>query len=831
MTKNMTIRIAVAAAAVLAAASGSAQQAGEKKPKPKAKVAAVAPGGLLATGASLQAPDVQRDFPAVCAIRDGGTAVAFIEYDGKADRVRMVSFDGRDFGPARDVSDPGNVYQPCLARDGNGTLWCVWSQMRRDGRWNLLARSVTGGKPQGEIITLDDTGGNDVLPVAKTDRFGRAWVAWQSFAGGNGDVFVKYYDPKDKSWSDVIRVTEHPAGDWEPRLAFGKDDEALVVFDSYRRGNYDVMLARVSPDGKKTLTAITSSPRYEARASADATPDGSMLWVAYEDGPERWGKDMGSEWRKIGGGLHYGRQVYLARIDLATGSVARVVDVTPLIPGLMPTLGTPNSSSICLPEVVVDGSGCPCLFFRYCLHGRTGFWQVALTRYFEQYETWRKPLTLANSAYCLDRRVAATWHDDLEFGIVAAWPSDGRTSKQQRLSGIHVATFWPDEQEKVYVAAPDETPAKRVGEPFQPVNNTPERARDDRHRWQFDDEEYTLYWADFHRHTDFSVCRTSDDGCILEHYRYAYDAAGLDCLSTTDHTDAGKVYHDYEWWQTQKLADMFHNPGYLLGFYAYEREQGWPYGHRNVIFLRRGGPIVYIKRANYAASRWATPLPPEDGSRKGELPPWQLWQLLRRSGMRLTTIEHTPAGGMGTDWSVYKQIDQRLENIVEIYQGSRASYEGVGAPQPAVAKQGGPMEFGKFNAGVYQNALSLGHKLGAFASSDHRSTNVSFGGVYVRKFDREGVFDAMDARRTVAATDKIFMEFSCNGHMLGQVFETSARPELTISIRGTAPLKAVTVIRNEMDIKRFSAHDGPDFDVTFADPQPLAGENRYYVRV
>ncbi|MCH8923421.1 MAG: hypothetical protein IIA67_09780, partial [Planctomycetes bacterium] len=142
-------------------------------------------------------------------------------------------------------------------------------------------------------------------------------------------------------------------------------------------------------------------------------------------------------------------------------------------------------------------------------------------------------------------------------------------------------------------------------------------------------------------------------------------------------------------------------------------------------------------------------------------------------------------GGGGSAADAIEKIDSQIENLVEIYQGSRNSYEAEGAAQPKVARRGGPMTFGKYKAGVYQNALKLGHKLGVFASSDHRSTNISFGGVYVKKFDRPGVFDALDARRTIAATDKIFMEFSCNGHMLGDIFETNDKPTLKIKVKGT----------------------------------------------
>jgi len=690
-----------------------------------------------------------------------------------------------------------------------------------DGRWDVLARPVTGGKPGGKIVTVAGTPGNNIFPDAKTDRRGRVWVTWQSFAGARSDVFARYYDAKSKTWSKTIRVTRHAAGDWEPRLAFGSADEALIVFDSYRGGDFSVYLARVGLEGQVRIAPVVKSAHYEARAAAAASPDGKTLWVAYEEGTKRWGKDLGSEWRRYGGGLNYDRRMRMVKVDLATGDVSPLPDVTSLIPGLSPAKG-PNSPAVNLPEVAVDRQGRAWLFLRY--YSRAN-WRIAVTMYDPAKAAWTLPRMLAKSTYCQDRRLAAALGP--KGGIYAVWPSDSRRGKQQGDSGIHVVRIDPSRPRKAAAAG---KAAPRWTAPA-PVNETPERPRGDRHTWKFAAQEYALYWGDLHRHTDFSNCRTPDDGCIVEHFRYAYDAAGLDYLATTDHTDAGKVYHPYEWWQSQKLADMFQNPGMFLSFYAYEREQRWPYGHRNVVFIKRGGPIVYIKRANYAKSRWATPLPAQDGARDGEIPPWQLWKLLRRSGMRVVTLEHTPAGGMGTDWSVYKKIDAQIENVVEIYQGSRNSYEAAGAPQPAVARKGGAMSFGKYNAGVYQNALKQGFKLGVFASSDHRSTHISFGGVYVRKFDREGVFEAIDARRTIAATDKIFVEFSCNGRLLGEVFETTDKPALKISVRGTAPLRAVTIVRNETDLKRFAVKTSARFDETFTDDDPISGENRYYIRV
>ncbi|MDP6046603.1 MAG: hypothetical protein QGG25_13425, partial [Phycisphaerae bacterium] len=117
-----------------------------------------------------------------------------------------------------------------------------------------------------------------------------------------------------------------------------------------------------------------------------------------------------------------------------------------------------------------------------------------------------------------------------------------------------------------------------------------------------------------------------------------------------------------------------------------------------------------------------------------------------------------------------------------------------------------------------------------FTSSDHIATNTSFGGVYVEEFTRKAILDAMNARRTIAGTDKVFIEFSCNGHLLGTVFETTDKPKLKVTVSGIAPLSQVTIVRNEKDLKTFEPN-AKEFDAMFTDESPVEGENRYYIRV
>jgi len=800
--------------------------------------ATAAESDAISTQWPLATAGLHEDFPALCLDQAGVPWVAYVEHDGTTDRLKLARKTEDGLQVQGELAGPGIIHQPVIACDGQGAVWVIWSELGRDGRWALMARAVRDGKVAAENKTLEATSGSAVFADAGTDRAGRVWVTWQSFRGGPSDVFAMHYDPQKAEWSDEIRVTSNAAGDWEPRLAFGRDG-AAIAFDSSLGGCFNVYLARVKASGKVSVRRVSEAARYQGRASIAASPDGDSYWLAWENGRERWGKDS----RGVDGktGLNWGKRIEVARVDAADGTVSILPDPTPILklavpidhPGVKP--GEAPVPAVNLPEVVIDGGGNPWLVSRFY---RANRWKLAVMKYGVGEQSWTRAVTLLPSAYGQDRRCSSTRDKDGHLWL--AWPTDRRTNKKMLTSELQLARI-----DSGFKLPAGEAPAAKPKAAKKAVArwgaDTPERPRSDRHQWEVGGKNYSLYWGDFHRHTDVSNCRTPDDGCIVEQFRYACDIGKLDYLGTSDHTDIGKMYDPYEWWCNQKLADVFHAPGFVNSFYVYEREQSWPWGHRNVIFGQRGGPVVYIKRALYRNSPWQKTFPVGEGGK--EIHPKELWEVLKTTGMDVAVISHTGATGMGTNWDGYDHIDHEVENLVEIYQGARVSYEGLHTPQPTVGFPKGKKlkaddhgsvktgkDFGKHNKGVYHNALHNGHELGVFASSDHISTHTSFGGVYTEEFSRKGIIEGLNARRTIAATDKIFVHFTCNGQLLGSVFETREDPVLDLAVKGTAGLRAVTVVRNEEDYHSFKP-EGNELAATYTDPDPLDGENRYYIRV
>jgi hypothetical protein len=670
-----------------------------------------------------------------------------------------------------------------------------------------------------------------------------------------------------------VQVTSDPAGDWEPCVAFDTDG-AWVLYDSSRGNEFNLYATRVGADGKVRETkTLIQTDRYEGRVSAVGTPDGKGIWLACERGNQQWGLDMRAHGHAQG--LNGRKDSVLAYWDLASGRVEEMPSLDPLLadlPGPQPQAqpakprannpeavkraeerakqreaqqkasgraGPNEVAAVNLPHLMLDGTGRPWLTVRYF---KNYCWRIALARFDRATMQWTQPVALPDSVYTQDRQTSSALGTDGSLWM--AWPTDLRNSKLQKTTGIHLAKVATSTE--LTLARP---PARKPREPFAAYLNptTPERARDERHTWTHQGVTYQLYWGDYHRHTDVSNCITANDGCVLEQFRYALDMGKLDTLGTSDHTDIAKIYHPYEWWLNQKMVDVFYSPGFFTSMYAYEREQKWPYGHRNIVFAERGGPVVYIQRKNYLASPWQQTFPVKVEG-EAELMPEELWDVLTRYGKPVTAISHTGATGMGTDWNIVKTIDHRVENVIEIYQGARVSYEGQGAPQPTVGMREGEAynhssdvpgkvpvgqpipSFTLKNNGLYQNALSLGHKLGVWANSDHISTHTSYGGVYVKEFTREGIIEGLNARRTIAATDKIFVEFSCNDHLLGTEIEVGGKPSMVLKVDGTAPISRITLVRNEQNYQQWEPKQKA-FATSYVDDAPLAGENRYYLRI
>jgi hypothetical protein len=760
------------------------------------------------------------DYPAIATGPDEQVAAAWVSYvQGDGDRILLKRKLTNGWSASVQMNAlTGDVRKVAIGYQGE-TLWVIWSE-NRAGNWEIVARSWKDGTLGREQL-LSNAPGTDCDPVAAS-RGDELYLAWQSFRAGNADIMLTRC--VDGIWQETSPVTTYPANDWAPAIAT-TSERVYVVWDSYRWGNYDVYLAEVNPTDMSVRTlSVTDSENFEGRATI-ASDGNNGVWIAWEDGGAKWGKDSpgrlgwssGGFKRSLIGtpapprhGLH-NQDKFIGLVHYQQGQMTRPVQ------SVRDALPEPMKPQHELPQMTVDQSGRPWLFFRHGwtaapVGGRTKQWTAFAIRY--ESDQWSAPILLPMEGRNNHQTVIA---QDIAGQLHVAYVVDGRVSSpgtypnataprllsDHGVNEIRYGMIKPGVSQSVVLRETN------YPEP-NPAGNNVDRTRF-RYPIQYEGKTLSVYWGDLHRHTEISH-DGGDDGTLDDLYRYAIDAAQLDFIATTDHDyggdDLGEAQFSnwYEQWRTDKLADLYLVPGLMSPLFGYERSMRWPMGHRNVIRRTRGFPNV---TNNWYMNR----RPPEDDEER-------LWTALRAQGGDAITIPHSSASSMGTDWRI---SDESYDRMVEIYQGDRNSYERWDGPKA-------PRDRNKWKDGFISNALSKGYRFGFIASSDHESTHISFAAVYSPDGSRDAVFDGMQVRHTYAATDKIGIDFRLNGRLMGEAFATDDRPVVSVKVVGTDKIQWVDVIRDNEVIYQISP-GSMEAGFTFVDFTAEPGEHFYYARV
>jgi hypothetical protein len=150
------------------------------------------------------------------------------------------------------------------------------------------------------------------------------------------------------------------------------------------------------------------------------------------------------------------------------------------------------------------------------------------------------------------------------------------------------------------------------------------------------------------------------------------------------------------------------------------------------------------------------------------------------------------------------------------------SFEAAGAPRVSAAA--------RYADGFAQSALKKGYKIGFIASSDHRSTHISYAAVYAEEGTREGVFRGLQQRHAYAATDNIVVDVRVGDAILGDSTSTTEKPEVQVAVRGTGPIDNIQIIKNNSYV--YSTRPGiREVSFTFRDADAVPGASYYYVRI
>ena len=810
---------------------------------------------LISTATPVETGKTEDDFPAAAYSPDGTLWVAYISYTVKEDKRRiepsMLREQPKDFksyytpefgdrlfvkyyrGGAWSkpipITDPGQDLARCAIAADKHFVWVVYSAQRQ-GNFDLYQRSIVY-RSEGPKEPLDwslsqesrlTTGaGPDINPVMCTDQSGKPWLACQSW-GEDGQARISVFR-LEKTWTRLA-VIEGKKGEncWHPAIAADNTGKVAVAYDIYRDGDYDVLVNIFDiKTGKNKSYPVASTRKSETRPALAYQND--RLWIAYEEGPELWGKDYGAQSIQPGNPLYNERSVRVVRLH-PDGKLTRPVMELPTSsydPPRLPfdqfkTAKYERTTRYAYPKLGIDLEGRLWLAYRQNFGSRysshPGSYWLTFVRRLEE-KSWSPPIEVHHSDGLLDHRPVPLPHKS--GGLLVIHNTDGRYTTPEVIDNQIYAsvinlpgeTGTPKEVEHPVVrkAASGEAAAERAAV---------ERIR--KHRISSGGKTYRILRGEFHRHTEISWDGGAD-GSLEDMFRYAIDAASMDWIGNGDHDNgAGR---EYSWWLTQKFTDAFHVANAFTPMFTYERSVSYPHGHRNCMFARRGIRTL---------PRLAQP--------EGEKSPGGVHaddtKMLYRYLKELDGIcaVHTSATGMGTDW---RDNDSAVEPIVEIYQGDRMSYEMEGAPRAGFDPQTSRLPAniaGWYPKGFISHALDKGYRLGFQASSDHWSTHISYFMVLAEKHDRQSILDAVKKRHVYGATDNIIVDVRSGPYIMGDEFKTKAAPTLRIHVIGANELAKIDIIRDSKVLASLKPQ-GQGYQTNWTDPRPLPGTHSYYIRV
>ncbi len=299
-------------------------------------------------------------------------------------------------------------------------------------------------------------------------------------------------------------------------------------------------------------------------------------------------------------------------------------------------------------------------------------------------------------------------------------------------------------------------------------------------------------------------------------YSYCRDVMRLDFASASEH-DTPHL-NESLWAKCQDITDSFYEPGRFTTFYAYEWTASATVGHHLVLYKDRQGKVL---------NHFEYSLKPA------------LFDALDRQARPAFVIPHCMWAQ--SDHCIWDHVSDRYQRVGEIYSlwNNRFLLQPGDEPQR--------FELGIDNRWSYQYAWHHGHKIGVIGSSDnhtgHPGANAytaytqhasGLAAVWATGNNREDLWQAMNHRRAYATTGtRILLEFTSDGHWMGEEYATERPPAFSVKAAGTNEIESVEVVKYDGKAYRTIHREEPGAEVcTFqTTDEGFAGDSMYYVRV
>lgn len=260
-------------------------------------------------------------------------------------------------------------------------------------------------------------------------------------------------------------------------------------------------------------------------------------------------------------------------------------------------------------------------------------------------------------------------------------------------------------------------------------------------------------------------------------------APHLEKLITAHHEGFARTRQ--EWEHFRQVVEAQNEPGKLVTFLGFEWHS-MEFGDHHILYKGSQGEVLRS---------------PTLEEMRAEL------RRLGEQGIEGLLIPHHigyKTGFRGINWETF---DPEFSPVVEIMSMHGAS-ESDRSAYPYLHTMG-PRD----GRSTYQYGLAQGKLAGAVGSTDHHSAHPgSYGhgraGVWAAALTRDGIWEAIQARRTYALTgDRIALAYTLNGQPLGCIVPQTAERQIAIAVDGGDALDTIELLHNNRVLQRWSIPD------------------------
>ena len=689
------------------------------------------------------------------------------------------------------------IQGPVLAPASDQGPWVVWIEQRNGGYALVACR-------RGERQIVATSPRPMLQPAAVVDRAGRLCVAWQAWERMDKPTFALY-----AQWlADDGTLISGPGGatpepislpggsSWSPALAAAPDGSVWCSWEQWQGGASHILLRRATAPGQwEEPIAASANPGLDLEPSLAVDPEG-LLWVA-------WSRS--TAWGHVDHSLARTRLVHVHALDPRTGKQALSAgyDETGAVPLPLAPLQVPEAKrtleQFIVPmaaRLLAGEQGLRVLYRSLHTRANSAFgWDLRATTHTG--DDWSVPERLSTGVGLPDTQYGIA--EDGEGGLWLGYhacdlpgPRDGGQTSPQLPKIVryhkHAITNSRFVVERVHATAAGASVSSvrqrpvviPAAEPAPPTTALVPRDLD------FNARRYHLLFGDLHRHSLYSKCMAANDGTVLDHWRWAVEVAQLDFYALTDHLD---FLSQEEWRHCNAAAALMEGNAGVFPLYGFEWG-GSASGHVNFFYLDPDvGPDLRV--AVLASSQIG-----------------DVWDKLDAWLPSATVVAIRHHREQHAEPAAIQSFSPRYEPVIEVMQ-SRGE---------AIV--------------LAERFWRAGCQAGVVGGTDHSFPGAPFPfcltGVWAEEQSREGVFAALQQRRTFATNGpKMRLFLSAAGVPMGSVGQVRGDPELQVDVRGTTSVDRVEFFRNG-DLVHVEQVEQQRAVVTFQDTAAPRGTTAYY---